>query len=44
MSGEAMDAGAKGSQVRVRNSSGNIIRARVTGPGEVQPADMPPAR
>ena len=44
MSGEAMDAGAKGSQVRVRNSSGNIIRARVTGPGSVQPADMPAAR
>lgn len=44
MSGEAMDAGAKGSQVRVRNSSGNIIRARVTGPGTVQPADLPPAR
>ena len=44
MSGEAMDAGARGSQVRVRNSSGNIIRARVTGPGTVQPADMPAAR
>ncbi|KQQ36126.1 flagellar biosynthesis protein FlgA [Duganella sp. Leaf126] len=44
MAGEAMDAGAKGSQVRVRNASGNIIRTRVTGPGEVQPADMAPAR
>ena len=44
MSGEALDAGAKGSQVRVRNSSGNIIRARVTGPGTVQPGDMPAER
>ena len=44
MAGEAMDAGAKGSQVRVRNTSGNIVRARVTGPGTVQPADMPPAK
>ena len=41
MSGEAMDAGARGSVVRVKNTSGNIIRARVTGPGTVQPADMP---
>lgn len=41
MAGEAMDAGARGSVVRVKNTSGNIIRARVTGPGTVQPADMP---
>jgi flagella basal body P-ring formation protein FlgA len=41
MSGEAMDAGARGAVVRVKNTSGNIIRARVTGPGTVQPADMP---
>lgn len=41
MAGEAMDAGARGSLVRVRNSSGNVIRARVTGAGTVQPADMP---
>jgi flagella basal body P-ring formation protein FlgA len=41
MAGEAMDGGARGSVVRVRNSSGNIVRARVTGPGTVQPADQP---
>ncbi|MBP1203199.1 flagella basal body P-ring formation protein FlgA [Duganella sp. 1411] len=41
MGGEALDAGAKGSLVRVRNASGTIIRAKVTAAGTVQPADMP---
>jgi flagella basal body P-ring formation protein FlgA len=41
MAGEALDAGARGAMVRVRNASGTIIRARVTGAGTVQPADMP---
>jgi flagella basal body P-ring formation protein FlgA len=41
MGGEALDAGARGSMVRVRNASGTIIRAKVTGAGTVQPADMP---
>ncbi|USX29244.1 flagellar basal body P-ring formation chaperone FlgA [Oxalobacteraceae bacterium OTU3CINTB1] len=41
MAGEALDAGARGSLVRVRNASGTIIRAKVTGAGTVQPADMP---
>jgi len=41
MAGEALDAGARGSLVRVRNANGTIIRAKVTGPGTVQPADMP---
>lgn len=41
MAGEALDAGARGTLVRVRNSSGTIIRAKVTGAGTVQPADMP---
>jgi flagella basal body P-ring formation protein FlgA len=41
MGGEALDAGARGSLVRVRNASGTIIRAKVTGAGTVQPADMP---
>jgi flagella basal body P-ring formation protein FlgA len=43
--GEALDAGPRDAIVRVRNaSSGNVIRARVTGEGEVAPADMPGAR
>lgn len=38
MAGEALDTGAAGDTVRVRNlSSGVIVRARVTGPGEVEP-------
>lgn len=42
MSGEALDTGARGASVRVRNSSGTIIRARVTDAGTVEPADLPP--
>lgn len=40
--GEALDAGAKGATVRVRNStSGQTLRMRVVAPGTVEPADMP---
>jgi flagella basal body P-ring formation protein FlgA len=40
--GEALDAGAKGAAVRVRNStSGQTVRMRVTGAGTVEPVDMP---
>jgi len=44
--GEALDAGARGATVRVRNStSGQTVRMRVTGAGTVEPVDMPrPAR
>jgi flagella basal body P-ring formation protein FlgA len=42
MSGEALDTGARGATVRVRNSSGATIRARVTEAGTVEPADLPP--
>ena len=41
MAGEALDAGARGTLVRVRNANGTVIRARVTGAATVQPADMP---
>ena len=46
MAGEALDAGARGATVRVRNStSGQTVRMRVTGSGTVEPVDMPrPAR
>lgn len=40
MNGEALDAGAQGDTVRVRNASGTTIRARVTGAGQVEPADL----
>lgn len=41
--GEALDAGARGALVRVRNaSSGQVVRMRVTAPGMVEPADMAP--
>lgn len=40
MSGEALDTGARGAIVRVRNSSGTVIRARVTEQGVVAPADL----
>lgn len=44
MSGEALDAGALDAQVRVRNNaSGNLIRARVTAAGTVQPLDSAPS-
>ena len=40
--GEALDAGAKGATIRVRNStSGQTLRMRVTAPGTVEPTDMP---
>lgn len=41
MAGEALDPGARGALVRVRNANGNTIRARVTGAGTVEPADLP---
>lgn len=42
MAGEAMDAGARGAVVRVKNgASGQVVRMRVLGPGTVQPLDMP---
>jgi flagella basal body P-ring formation protein FlgA len=41
MSGEAMETGARGALVRVRNASGTIIRARVTEQGTVEPVDLP---
>lgn len=42
MAGEALDAGARGAVVRVRNSaSGQIVRMRVLGAGAVQPVDLP---
>jgi flagella basal body P-ring formation protein FlgA len=41
MAGEALDSGARGSVVRVRNANGTVIRARVTGAATVQPVDMP---
>jgi len=42
MAGEALDTGARGATIRVRNSSGTTIRARVTDQGTVEPADLPP--
>ena len=42
MAGEALDAGARGAVVRVRNSaSGQVVRMRVVGAGAVQPLDLP---
>lgn len=39
--GEALDSGARGAMVRVRNpSSGQIVRMRVSGAGTVEPVDM----
>jgi flagella basal body P-ring formation protein FlgA len=39
--GEALDAGAQGALVRVRNAnSGQVVRMRVAGPGLVEPVDM----
>jgi len=38
--GEALDAGAAGAMVRVRNAgSGQVVRMRVSGPGTVEPID-----
>lgn len=41
MAGEALDAGARGDTVRVRNASGTVIRARVTGTATVEPVSAP---
>ena len=42
--GEALDAGARGALVRVKNStSGQTLRMRVVAPGAVEPVDMPRA-
>lgn len=42
MGGEALDAGARGAVVRVKNSaSGQVVRMRVLGAGTVQPIDLP---
>ncbi|HAV88201.1 MAG TPA: flagella basal body P-ring formation protein FlgA, partial [Pseudomonas sp.] len=39
MPGEALTDGAPGEQIRVKNlRSGRIVRARVTGPGQVEAA------
>lgn len=43
MSGEAMEPGSRGAVIRVRNASGTVIRARVTGAGTVEPAELPMA-
>ena len=41
MSGEALDNGVRGAIIRVRNSSGTQIRARVIDAGTVEPAELP---
>ncbi len=42
MAGEALDAGARGAVVRVRNTaSGQVVRMRVAGAGTVEPVDLP---
>jgi len=42
MGGEALDAGARGAVVRVKNSaSGQVVRMRVLDAGMVQPLDLP---
>jgi len=41
MAGEALDNGARGAIIRVKNSSGTQIRARVIEAGTVEPADLP---
>jgi flagella basal body P-ring formation protein FlgA len=39
--GEALDAGARGALVRVRNAaSGQVVRMRVVAPGTVEPVEM----
>lgn len=43
--GEALDSGAQGALVRVRNvANGRVVRMRVTGAGTVEPVDMPLTR
>lgn len=41
MAGEALDAGARGDAVRVRNANGTVIRARVIGAATVAPVAAP---
>lgn len=41
MSGEALDNGVRGATIRVKNSSGAQIRARVIEAGTVEPLDLP---
>jgi len=41
MAGEALDNGTRGAIIRVKNSSGTQIRARVIEAGTVEPADLP---
>lgn len=42
MAGEALDAGARGAVIRVRNAaSGQVVRMRVASAGLVQPVDLP---
>ena len=41
MAGEALDNGTRGALIRVRNSSGTQIRARVIDAGTVEPAELP---
>lgn len=41
MAGEALDNGTRGAVIRVKNSSGTQIRARVIEAGLVEPADLP---
>lgn len=41
MAGEALDNGTRGAIIRVKNSSGTQIRARVIEAGVVEPADLP---
>jgi flagella basal body P-ring formation protein FlgA len=40
MAGEALDSGAKGALVRVRNPNGAVLRTRVTGAATVEPVDI----
>ena len=43
--GEALDSGAQGALVRVRNvANGRVVRMRVIGAGTVEPVDMPLTR
>lgn len=41
MAGDALDSGARGDAVRVRNANGTVIRARVAGAGTVTPLTAP---
>ncbi|WP_432378511.1 flagellar basal body P-ring formation chaperone FlgA [Duganella sp. P38] len=41
MAGDALDAGGRGDTIRVRNSNGTVIRARVSGAATVEPVTLP---